>query len=57
MGPNFPGMRRLILVLMLNVLLGCDFEIFGGYLVVTANYLVVTGGYCLLLLITACSHF
>ena len=39
------------------VLLGCDFEIFGGYLVVTANYLVVTGGYCLLLLITACSHF
>ena len=28
------------------VLLGRNFDFFGGYLVVTARYLVVTGGYC-----------
>ena len=43
------------------VLLGCNFDFFGGYLVVTAHCLVVTagywllpGGYCLLLVIAAC---
>ena len=42
-------MKELILVLMLNLcLFGCNFDFFGGYLVVTAHYLVVTAGYCLL---------
>ena len=41
-------MRGLIVVLMLNVSLGCNFDFLGDYLVVTALYLVVTGGYCLL---------
>ena len=36
------------------VLLGRNFDFFGGYLVVTARYLVVTGGFCLLLVVTAC---
>ena len=35
------------------VLLGHNFDFFGGYLVVIARYLVVTGGYCLLLVVTA----
>ena len=35
------------------VLLGRNFDYFGGYLVVTARYLVVTGAYCLLLVVTA----
>ena len=39
------------------VLLGRNFDLLGGYLVVTAHYLVVTGGYCLLPFITARSHF
>ena len=40
------------------VLFGCNFDVLGGYLVVTARYLVftarylvVTGGYCSLLLV------
>ena len=41
-------MRGFILVLMLDVLLGRNFDFFGGYLVVTARYLVVSAGYCLL---------
>ena len=46
------------------VLLGHNFDYFGGYLVVTAHYVVVTalffllpGGYCSLTLVTAHSHF
>ena len=46
------------------VLLGRNFGFLGSYLMVTACYVVVTacylvviGGYCLLPLITACSHF
>ena len=50
-------MRGLILALMLEyVLIGCNFDFLGGYmvvaahnLVVTAYYLVFTSGYCLLL--------
>ena len=39
------------------LLLGCNSDFLGSYLVVTAHYLVVTGGYCWwLLLITACFH-
>ena len=45
------------------VLLDCNFDFLGGYLVVTARYLVVTtgycsipGGYCLLLVVTAHYH-
>ena len=33
------------------VLLGCNFDFLGGYLVVTAHYPVVTGGSCSLLLV------
>ena len=36
------------------VLLGRNFDYFGGYLVVTARYLVVTARYWWLLLVTAC---
>ena len=43
LGPNFPGMRRFILVLMSNVCYLAEILIF---LVVTARYLVVTAGYC-----------
>ena len=46
------------------VLLGRNFDCFGGYLVVTARYLVVsarylvvTARYCLLQLVTARFHF
>ena len=46
MGPDFPGMRELTLVLMSNVCYVTDFR--GVYLVVTAHDLVVTAGYCLL---------
>ena len=35
------------------VLLGCNFDFLGGYLVVTARYLVVTAGYWSLLVVTA----
>ena len=35
------------------VLLGRNFDYFGGYLVVTARYLEVTGAYCFLLVVTA----
>ena len=42
------------------VLLGCNFDFFGGYLVVTPRYLVITaryqvviGGHCSLLVVTA----
>ena len=52
-------MGILILVLMSNKCY-CNFDVLGGYLVVTARYLVVTtgycslpGGYCLLLVVTA----
>ena len=45
------------------VLLGRNFDFFGGYWVVTARYLVVTacycsllGGYCFQLVITACYY-
>ena len=65
LGPDFPGMRGLILALMSNVCYLAVIMIFlvvtARYLVVTAHYLVVTarywwlllvtGGYCLLLLI------
>ena len=57
-------MRRLILALMSNVLLGRNFDFLGGYLVVTpcylvvtVRYLVVTGDYCSLPLVTARFHF
>ena len=55
MGPNFPGMRGLILV-MLNMCYLAKILIFlvvtARYLVVTARYLVVTARYWWLLLIT-----
>ena len=61
MGPNFPGMRGMILVLMLNVCCLAVILIFlvvsACYLAVTAHYSSLLGGYCLLLLITARSHF
>ena len=54
LGPNFPGMRGLILVLMSNVgYLAVILIFFGGYLVVTALYLMVTTCYCSLLMVTA----
>ena len=55
LGPNFPGMRGLILVLMSNV---CSLAVNLIFLVVTARYLLANtrycsllGGYCSLLLI------
>ena len=54
MGPDFPGMRRLILVLMSNV---CYLTVIMIFLVVTAGYLMVTTGYCSLLVVTARSQF
>ena len=63
-GPNFPGMRGLILVLMSNVCCLAVILIFwwllGGYCSLpSGNYwlVFVTGGYCLLPLVTARSHF
>ena len=61
LGPNFPGMRGLILALISNVCyLAVILILFGDYLVVTARYLVVTacylvvtGGYYSLLVVTA----
>ena len=44
-------MRRLILVLMSNMLLGRNFDFLRGYLVATARYLNVTTGQCSLLLV------
>ena len=41
LGPNFPGMRGLILVLMSNV---CYLAVI--FILVIACYLVVTAGYC-----------
>ena len=56
--PNFPGIRGIETCFNVEcVLLGRNFDLLGGYLVVTAHYLVVTGGYCLLPFITARSHF
>ena len=49
LGPNFPRMGGLILVLMSNV---CYLAVILIFLVVTAHYLVVTGGYWWLLLVT-----
>ena len=46
-------MRELTLVSKSNVLLGRNFNCFGGYLVVTARCLVVTARY---LVVTACCH-
>ena len=47
-----------------RVLLGRNFDVLDGYLVVNVRYLMVTtgywslpGGYCSLSLVTACSHF
>ena len=61
LGPNFPGMRRLILVLMLNACYLAEILIFltvtNRYLVVTAGYWSLPGGYWSLPLVTACSHF
>ena len=55
MGPNFPGMRGMILVLMLNVCCLAVILIFlvvsACYLAVTGHYLVVTACYCSLLLV------
>ena len=48
LGPNLPGMRRLILVLMLNACYLAEILIF---LTVTNRYLVVTGRYHSLLLV------
>ena len=49
LGINFPGMRGLILVLVLNA---CYLAVILIFLVVTARYLVVTGGCCSLLVVT-----
>ena len=62
LGPNFPRMRRLIIVLMSNgcylaVILIFFLVVTGWLLFVTARYLVLTGGYCSLPLVTARSHF
>ena len=46
LGPNFPGIRRLMLALMSNVY---HLAVILIFLVVTACYLVVTARYCLLL--------
>lgn len=35
--PNLPGMRVLVVVLILNVLLGHNFDFLGAYLVVNTN--------------------
>ena len=43
LGPNFPGMRGLILVLMSDV---CYLAVILIFLVIAAHYLVVTAGYC-----------
>ena len=51
---NLPGRRKLVLVLMSNVLLDRNFDFCDGCLVVTARYLVVTACY---LVVTARSHF
>ena len=53
LGPNFPGMKGLILVLMSNI---CYLAVILIFLVVTTRYLVVIGGYCLLPLVTARPH-
>ena len=50
-------MRRLILILMSNVLFGHNIDFHGGYLVVTGDYCLLTGGYCLLPLVTTYFHF
>ena len=61
LGPNFPGMRGLILVLMSNVcylaVIFIFLEVTWWLLFVTARCLVVTGGYCSLPLVTARFHF
>ena len=68
LGPNFPGMRGLILVLMLNVCYLVVILIFLlvtwllllltlWLLLITAPCWVVTHGYCLLPPVTTCSHF
>ena len=55
MGPNLPGMRGLILVLMWNVcyltVILILLEVTARYLEVTARYLVVTARYCSLLVV------
>ena len=61
LGPNLPGMRGLILVLMSRVCyLALILIFFRGYSVITACYLVITacylmatGSYCSLLVVTA----
>ena len=50
LGPNFPGMRGLILVLMSNV---CYLVVISVFMVVTARYLVITALY---LVVTARYH-
>ena len=57
LGPNFPGVRGLILALMSNM---CYFAAILIFLLVTARYLVVAarycslpGSYCSLLVVTA----
>ena len=56
LGHNFPGMMRLILVLMSNACcLALVFFLF--FFVVTWQLLLVTRGYCSLPLVTARSHF
>ena len=56
LGPNFPGIRGMILALMSTVCyLAITFIFFGGYLVVTARYLVVTACYRSTLLLSTFS--
>ena len=54
LGPNFLGMRGLILVLMSNV---CYLAVILIFLVVAWWLLLVTGGYCSLPLVIARSYF
>ena len=64
-GPNFPGMRRLILALMSNVcyltviliFLVCNMVVTARYLMVTTGYCSLPCAYCSLPLFTARSHF
>ena len=48
LGPNFPGMRGLILVLMSNV---CYLVVISNFMVVNARYLVITARYHSVLLV------
>ena len=60
LGPNFPGMKRLILVLISNVcyliviliFLVVTWLVTACYLVATAGYCLFPGGYCWLLLVS-----